>query len=382
MSETDPTARLPWRQRVRLWRRHWEHRVRNQLLSFLRGVITAWSGRRAPPPPASSAADRNRIRNILIIRTGKAIGDAVLSLVLIPECRRLFPSARVNLLLRDHVAPLFSEGTGADAVLELHPRFLRWPLATGRLLAALRRQRYDMVIVCDQPLKSSFTALCLALWTGAAWRVGFENEESRPFLTVRVPARARGPIVQHLLGLLSSFGKPRNEILPRLEPSSRWRKKSDGILGDGAGPVLIFIPDHWRKSWPMEAFLRLAAEITSRQQRVLLAFGPADLRGADPSVQEWIRTSKGLGSVLPPQSLPLFAAILARCRLFISNDCGPYHIAVAVGAPCVAAFVTREALEDFGYQSARPLVAVHHCDLREAERLALNAILEILAAPG
>ncbi len=375
---TDPTTDLPWARRLQLVRRNWEHRGRDALLAAVKFFLARSSARDHEVSSLSSAESRLAIRRVLIIRTGKAIGDAVLSLVLAPECRRLFPTARLDLLLRDNVSALFREGAGVDALLELHPRFLLWPLATCRLLASLRGGRYDLVVACDNPHKSSFTTLCLALWTGSPLRVGFENEESGAFLSLTVPRVHSAPVVSSLLRLLSPFGGVPARAVPHLIASPSLAEAAGAILGDGACPIVIFAPDHWRKSWSLEFFVRMAREMTERKHRVFLAFGPGDRRGEDSSVREWIEKSDGLGRVLPSCSLPMLAAVLSRCRLFMSNDCGPYHVAVAAGASCVAAFLSPETLNDFGYQKEGSLVAVHDADPERLWHMARDEALRLL----
>ena len=149
-------------------------------------------------------------------------------------------------------------------------------------------------------------------------------------------------------------------------------------LGPDDNPILIFVSNHWRKSWPLESFIRLATELTARKYPVLLALGPGDDRADDPIVHQWIAQSNGRGRVLPPQSLTRFAAILKRCRLFVGNDGGPYHLAVAVGTPCVTAFRIKEGQREFGYEEPDRLVTVYHPDEAEAERMTLETSLRLL----
>lgn len=374
MNPSDPTAHLPWSQKLRLARRNWEHSGRDLLLRGLKFLRAGGGQTDLAELPKSC----DSIRRILILRTGKAIGDAVMSLVLIPECRRLFEAAQVDLLLRDNVSPLFLEGTGAHRVLELHPKFLKWPEATLSLLLALRRRKYDLVICCDTPTKSSFTTLCLCLWTGAKLRLGFDNQESRDFLNVRVSATSGEPMITSLLKLPSPFGKMPARALPVLHVPEIESDRSSVLFKSGAKPVLIFAANHWRKSWTLETFLFAASEITSRDQPVLLAFGPGDTRVDSDEVKAWIKTSRGLGSVLPPLKLPAFAPLLAQCSLFLSNDCGPYHIAVAVGIPAVAVFLSEEGRRDFGYHEPPRLVAIHQPTMEGGRREALEAAWKIL----
>ncbi len=228
------------------------------------------------------------------------------------------------------------------------------------------------------------TTLCFCRWTGAAVRVGFDNEESRPFLNLRV-ASARGePMVRNLLRLLSPFGPEgqMNRALPRLTPSAAATEKARAILGSGVAPVIVFAASHWRKSWPLESFLRVATALTDRGHRVMLAFGPGDGRISDAAARAWERNSGGKGAVLPPQDPPCWLALLAGCRLFLSNDCGPYHLAVAAGASCVTAFVSQDALRDFSHVHEGRLAAFHEPRGEDAERKMIEKSLECLERAG
>ncbi len=120
MSDGHP-FNLPLKVRWRLARRNVEHRLRNRFLDLLRWMFRTSD---ISSPQLSAFGFPKGVRRLLIVRTGRAIGDMVMSLVLIPECRRLFPDARVECLMRDSLLPFFKEGAGADEVLEFYPRFL------------------------------------------------------------------------------------------------------------------------------------------------------------------------------------------------------------------------------------------------------------------
>jgi ADP-heptose:LPS heptosyltransferase len=66
-----------------------------------------------------------------------------------------------------------------------------------------------------------------------------------------------------------------------------------------------------------------------------------------------MQRSNGQMAVLHPRPLPVFAGIIAKCSLFVSNDCGPYHVAVSLGVPALGIFLTPEAMRDFGYKRDR-----------------------------
>ena len=370
MENSDSTSHLSWSVRLRLARRSAEHDVRNFLLLFMQFLCRSTFGPRVPV--------EGEVRGILIVRTGKALGDAVMSLCLIPALRRKFPRARVDLLLRDSVAPLFRGGSGADEVLELHPRFLLWPRATLQLMGILRRRRYDVVIACDNPYKSSFTTLYLRLWTGAPRRIGFQNEESRGFLTDSVASQKGEAMVTNLMRLGLPLGLEMSPAFPKLVPLDSEMHEVEKMRMNGERPVIIFAPNHWRKSWPLESFLSVASALTERNLRVWLILGPGDKRGHDDVVQAWLKKAGDLAFLMPPQPLPRFAAILACSRLFITNDGGPYHIGVAAGARCVGIFLSSDALRDFSYREEGRLVALQPSKGPEGVAQVLKAAAELL----
>ncbi len=83
-----------------------------------------------------------------------------------------------------------------------------------------------------------------------------------------------------------------------------------------------------KKNWPLERYRELAARLEEHGRRVAWILGPAE-NGMEPPTRgdRW--------SSLP---LPVLAARLAGCRLYVGNDSGVTHLAAAAGCPTVALF--------------------------------------------
>lgn len=372
-----PPAALPATIRWRLWRRAREHAARDALLRLVRA---AFQNRRAP-----SSAPVASPRRILLIRTGRAIGDMTMALSLAAACRRHLTEAQIACVMRETLIPFFRNCPDLDALHVLPRRIFFRPAAALRLWRALRRE-WEIVLAMDAPGKTSFTTLCFCLIARARRRAGFETEENRGFLTDAVAAPPNEPMrasLQRLAAcLLPQATAARPLPLPRLVPDAAARAAAERLLGPEMPPVIVFVSEHWSKSWPLAAWCRVAAQLTTAGHRTWLAFGPGDARVEDPALHAWAEKSRGLGAVLPAQPPAVWLALLARCRLYLSNDCGPYHLAVAAGARCVGVFSTPEALRDFGYEEPGRLVALHEPDLATAEARALAAALGLLDARG
>jgi ADP-heptose:LPS heptosyltransferase len=89
------------------------------------------------------------------------------------------------------------------------------------------------------------------------------------------------------------------------------------------------------KRWPIERFAAVGKELAQRYQSpVLVLGGPGDEERAGAIV----RVVPGAVSVAGRTRLGETAALLRRCRLLISGDTGPLHMAVALGVPAVGLF--------------------------------------------
>lgn len=181
---------------------------------------------------------------------------------------------------------------------------------------------------------------------GVGWR-----EAPRPFLSVSPTDHA---FAEELLG--PDFTKSNRIIgLQLTQKSYAWGWKSSHLM-KLARRVLDLIPD----------------------STIVVTYGPEEKTIAselEPLIKEPRAKITG--------ELPLgrWAALLSRCRLFISWDTGAIHVAAAQGVPVVDLFPSR----GFEYCSRRfgPWGVPHRC-LRLREELGTGAcesmILEILLA--
>ena len=88
-----------------------------------------------------------------------------------------------------------------------------------------------------------------------------------------------------------------------------------------------------KKNWPLDRFIELAARLVERDIRISWIVGPAD--AGITLVHQDVNVSGAVWKSLP---LPVLAARLGCCRLFVGNDSGVTHLAAAAGCPTVALF--------------------------------------------
>jgi hypothetical protein len=76
--------------------------------------------------------------------------------------------------------------------------------------------------------------------------------------------------------------------------------------------------------------------------------------------------SRWVGQIrlLPDMRLRQLGAVMSQCDLFISNDCGPMHLAVAVGTPTLIVFLL-DKKHIAGYEDGKRYFVVTGADDRE-----------------
>jgi ADP-heptose:LPS heptosyltransferase len=135
---------------------------------------------------------------------------------------------------------------------------------------------------------------------------------------------------------------------PRIEPSelerAQLRTKLAG-LGVGRGDPLFVInantsPDlaPEARKWPKERYAQLADELVAHTPNARVCFiGAPDERAYVRSVAELCKTPRR-HVVAGELSLRELLVLFAECKLVVSNDTGPMHLACLVDAPIIGLF--------------------------------------------
>jgi ADP-heptose:LPS heptosyltransferase len=172
----------------------------------------------------------------------------------------------------------------------------------------------------------------------APWRVGFVHPDAGRFINVQIEPQPQTHLIANQLRLLTPFTEPVVFRLPRVVLTDEEIKTAGAQIGT-AQHTMIFIPPHTVKSWPLATFLELADRLCRDGVSLLLSFGPGDRRRNETAVRALVSRWGDRVRVLPVLQIRQLAAVMSGCDLFISNDCGPMHLAVAAGTPTLAVFL-------------------------------------------
>ena len=266
----------------------------------------------------------------LLVRAPNWLGDAVLSLPAVRDLRRSFPTARIELLARAWVAPLYGAVGEVDAVRE----------SRGvRADAEAVRGAFDAAVL----LPNSF-ASALAVWRAdIPERWGYATDLRGALLTrrPRVPARTRGQSqVYYYRAMLAGIGL---DVTPPPDASLRcpeaWadqaavRLGGDGERWIGLNPGAFFGP---AKRWGPERYAAAGDALARRTGARIAILGGADERRLGEAIAAGMRAPARV--LCGETTLPELVGVLSRLRLLVTNDSGPMHVAAALGVPLVAVF--------------------------------------------
>lgn len=297
-----------------------------------------------------SAAERSPIEGIekIAVLRANAIGDFVFALPALEALRAAYPSAEIVLLAGGWHAEFLAGRPGpVDRVLVVpggeHRHEACWTLASeeerGRFFAAARGERFDLAIQMHGGGGNSnpFVAQLGARLTAGLRTVEAAHLDRWVRYVYYQSELARCLEVVGLVGAAPVRVDPSLEVTDadrmRLAASLPW---VPGWLEDG-GEIAVIHPgaSDARRRWPPERFGEVARALASSRRRVLVTGS-----GEEMSLAERVAAaSRGAAASVAGQlDLRGLVALLAACRLVVSNDSGPLHLADAVGSPTVGIY--------------------------------------------
>jgi ADP-heptose:LPS heptosyltransferase len=274
--------------------------------------------------------------NILLIQL-RRIGDVLMTTPAVEALRRAYPAARIAYLTERPADEVFRHNPHVDEVVPYPPgATLGQHLA---MLARLRRRRFDLVVDFFGNPRSAQIAWA----SGAPRRIGFAFRFRRWAYTDAVPLPAGVDYAAaHKAALLAPLGVAVGSLRPRIyvgDEERAYARRQLAELGVTERDFLVAlcpVSRHPYRVWPTRNYAQVAdALIERRGAKVLCFWGPGEHHFVQ-AVRAHMR-HQTLGDY-PVPTLPQMAALLERARLYLGNDNGPCHFAIAVGTPTVAVF--------------------------------------------
>ena len=310
----------------------------------------------------------------ILVRGTNWIGDAVLTTPALAALRAGFPQARIALLAKPAVADLLQCHPAIDDIVLYRDPGPHAGLG-GKLSLAiqLNRGRYDLAIL----FQNAFEAAAVTALAGISNRYGYATDGRSFLLTHRVPLTPkirRKHQVEYYLELLRPMGIPVEPSAPTLwttpgeDAAAVAHLQAFGVKPDqvviGMNPGSVYGS---AKRWLPERFAQVADRLAAEHEACVLIFGGKGEEELGTAIAGMMTAPTIVFSGWT--TVRQLMALVKRCRLFITNDTGPMHIAAAFGVPLVAIFGPTNPVTTSpygrGHELVRHPVECSPCLLRE-----------------
>ena len=282
----------------------------------------------------------------ILIRATNWVGDGVMSLPALEALRQRYSSAEIVLVAKPWVADLYLHHPAVNRLILYDPRGEhRGPGGFAKLVGEIRSEQFDMAVL----FQNAFHAAWMAWRSRIPVRIGYGLEGRGILLTDSVPVpppALYGHQSNYYLQLLFRAG-----LVERIAPVDRiplevtseekaWAAKYLKTLGLGGPRFLIALTPGAAfgpaKRWLLDRYANLADRLIGALDADVLIFGSPSER---PLAEEIAFGMSHTPVIVAGQTtLRQLMALLVQCRLVITNDSGPMHVAAALGLPVVAIF--------------------------------------------
>lgn len=279
---------------------------------------------------------------ILVIKLS-SLGDIILSTAALQALREKFASGyRITFLVGAQSKEALMRAPAIDELLvaDLAYRDRGW-LGFWKLAAMLRQRHFDLVI----DLQNNRASHLLSFLTLSPRRYGYRNNKLGFLLNCGIRDTPQPlPPVAHQFRILEPLGITYNGQQLGLWPAqedaryveeflnSHWLTSHQLLVG-----INVSASDRWlTKAWSPSAMLKLVEELGQRHIRVVLTGTDKDAPSATTlaNAVKSIKVINACGKTTVNQ----LACLIARCKVFISSDSAPLHVAAAMGVPFVSLF--------------------------------------------
>lgn len=275
------------------------------------------------------------------------MGDALWATPSVKALKNALPHAEISLLTSPIGALVFENNPSIASIFVFRGSFLR-PLIS--LVKKLRESHFDAVLIYHASQRIVFPLCAL---TNAPVIIGTKGlcKGLDSLLTKALPQKVQHEIERRL------------EITNALTPIS-----SDGLLEmhltqEEAQPFynenyIVIHPgskDPFRR-WDKRHFIAVGKWLAEKHGRQIVVSGNKEEEELAQEVAEAIPRAVHIAGKL---SLRRFAGVVKECKMVLTNDTGPMHLALAMKTPLVAIFCPSDP-KLFGPYKAKNALIIKH----------------------
>jgi lipopolysaccharide heptosyltransferase II len=279
------------------------------------------------------------MKRILIVNVNW-LGDVLFSTPFIRGLRKHNPDAHISCMVVPRCAEILEGNPYLDELI-IYDEEGKHASLLGKLqfIALLRSKKFDEVYL----LHRSLTRTLLTSLAKIPKRIGYVTKKRRLFLTHRITLpKEELHRVEYFLNLMLQMNMVPDNLGYDFSISREDERYIDNFLKDmGVDKETSFVVlnsgANWLlKRWPPEFFGSLGDMIAKKfNSKIVITGAQKDIELAQ-EIANLIQTQ--IIITCGKTTLKQLGALFRRAKLVITNDTGPLHIAIAVGAKVIALF--------------------------------------------
>jgi lipopolysaccharide heptosyltransferase II len=301
----------------------------------------------------------------ILVRGTNWLGDAVMTTPALLRLREKFPDAHITMFTPEKFKELWLPHPAVHEIITFTPN--ESVFSVGLKLKG-RAGKHDLALIFPNSPRSA-----IETWvSGIPQRVGYARPWRNVFLTNAIPSRANAvkmdkrsaaeirrfihspkpqispPASAHqmheYLNLVAAVGANPDPLPPQLSvlPWEIEAVKQKFGLADFRKPIFGLNPGAEygpAKRWPVDRFITAACEIQRRTDCTWILFGGKSDAQLAAQIQTGMQNLKyEILNLAGKTSLRELMSLLKLCRVLLTNDTGPMHVAAALGTPVVVPF--------------------------------------------
>lgn len=291
------------------------------------------------------------------------VGDAVMATPSLRVLRELLPGAFISALMRPGIDDLMRGTAYFD---EVHIGKASGVMGPKRVASRLRPRQYDTALL----FTGSFSTALITRIAGIPRRVGYERDGRSLLLTDGLVPHRRRDVEPYSRSSTDPGAWAPVPACDYYYALTRYLLASHNLKAYSMGPLELntidaeeraatelldranLTPDRQRrmvilnpggnkdeKRWPGDRFAALADHLIEHQNATILFNGSPKEAELVRSIIAQVKHAERVVA-LPElgMNLSILKALVKRCKLMVTNDTGPRHIAAAFGVPVVTLF--------------------------------------------
>ena len=256
----------------------------------------------------------------------KMLGDILMLTPAIRAFKNKFPDTKLDLAVQSPGDILLRNNPYVDNIIMVPPVSWRFPFKQIKAMNELRRNHYDLAVdFLGNPRSAHFTFL-----TRAEMRVGYEDAQFK-YAYSKTSPRVFNYSAISKLNYIGFLGIDTGNYLPEFYLDDAVELPPEILeLRDRKLVAISPVSLREHKVWPAANFAKVAKFLAVKYQyHPVVIVGPGEKRFLD----EFARQAQTAYTPLYIDDLMRLGAVIKACQLFVGNDNGPKHIAVAMGLP-------------------------------------------------